>query len=149
MSAPGPVPHAPGALGQSARGSLPLRPRGALRRLQRPRSLLLLPNTPFASPEPSLSCAGPLVGCCVCRGNRKEAGKGAGKGFQTEETARAKAGRVDRRLRQGPPPSEKVSHKLMRSEAAVPRAPEDTEGLAWGEGGRNGTDLPLNTHQER
>lgn len=65
VSAPGPVPHAPCAPGQRARGSLPWWPSGALRRLQRPRSLLLLPSTPFGSLEPSLPCAGPLVDCCI------------------------------------------------------------------------------------
>lgn len=49
------------------------------------------------------------------------------KASRSEETARAKAGRVDPRLVFGPP--RKVNHKLWRSEAAVSRAPEATEGL--------------------
>lgn len=50
------------------------------------------------------------------------------KASQTEEIARAKAGRVDRTLASAPTPLN-VNHKLRRSKAAVPRAPEATEGL--------------------
>lgn len=68
---------APRALALRASPSLPWRPSGALRRLERPRSLLLLPSTPFGCLEsPHLV----LVGY-VWQGSRKEAGKGAGKGF--------------------------------------------------------------------
>lgn len=56
VSAPGSVPHAPRALGQRARRSLPWRPSGALRRLERPRSLLLLPSTPVGCLEPPTLC---------------------------------------------------------------------------------------------
>lgn len=90
--------------------------------------MLLLPSTPFGCLEsPHLVLVG-WLSAAFDKGVAKKPVRVLEKVSQTEEIARAKAGRVDRTLASAPTPLN-VNHKLRRSKAAVPRAPEATEGL--------------------